>query len=52
MDLTRDISLKQIFLQPDGDSRTVTYSNIRYNKNLDDSLFKLNVAPGTQVQRR
>lgn len=52
MDLARDISLKQVMLQPDGDSRTVTYSNIRYNKNLPNSLFTLKVKSGTQVQRR
>ena len=52
VDLSRDISMKQIFLQPDGDSRTVTYSNIRYNKPVNDKLFELKVAAGTQVQRR
>jgi outer membrane lipoprotein-sorting protein len=52
VDLARDISMKQVMLQPDGDSRTATYSNIRYNKPLRDDVFKLNVAPGTQVQRR
>lgn len=52
VDLARDISMKQVMLQPDGDSRTATYSNVRYNKPLKDDLFRLNVAPGTQVQRR
>jgi outer membrane lipoprotein-sorting protein len=52
VDLSRDISLKQIMLQPDGDSRTATYSDIRYNQHLPDSLFTLHVAPGTQVTRR
>lgn len=52
VDLSRDISLKQMMLQPDGDSRTVTYSNVQFNKPLKDDLFKLDVAPGTQVQRR
>ncbi len=52
VDLTRDISLKQVMVQPDGDSRTVTYSNIRYNTHLPASLFTLKVASGTQVQRR
>ncbi len=52
VDLTRDITLKQIFLQPDGDSRTVTYSHVRYNTHLPDSLFTLRVAKGTQVVHR
>jgi outer membrane lipoprotein-sorting protein len=52
VDLARDISLKQVMMQPDGDSRTVTYSNIRYNAHLPGSLFSLRVASGTQVQHR
>jgi outer membrane lipoprotein-sorting protein len=52
IDLSRDISLKQIFLQPDGDSRTVTYSHIRYNTHLPDRLFTLHVAKGTQIVHR
>ncbi|HEX4067468.1 MAG TPA: outer membrane lipoprotein-sorting protein [Acidobacteriaceae bacterium] len=52
VDLSRDISLKQIMLQPDGDSRTATYSDIRYNQRVAESLFTLHVAPGTQVTRR
>jgi len=52
VDLTRDISLKQVMVQPDGDSRTVTYSNIRYNTHVSSSLFTLKVANGTQVQHR
>jgi len=52
IDLSRDISLKQIFVQPDGDSRTVTYSHIRYNTHLPDSLFALHLAKGTQVVHR
>lgn len=52
IDLSRDITLKQIFYQPSGDTRTVTYSNIRYNTHLPGSLFSLKVASGTQVQRR
>jgi len=52
IDPARDISLKQIMVQPDGDSRTVTYSNIRYNAHLPASLFNLHLAAGTQVQHR
>jgi len=52
VDLARDISLKQVMVQPDGDSRTVTYSNIRYNAHVSNSLFTLKVSKDTQVQRR
>lgn len=52
VDLARDISLKQVMVQPDGDSRTVTYSNVRYNTPLPSSLFTLHVAKGTQVTHR
>lgn len=52
VDVSRDISLKQVMFQPSGDTRTVTYSNIRYNVPLTASLFTLHVAPGTQIQRR
>jgi len=52
IDLARDISLKQVMVQPDGDSRTVTYSNVRYNTHLSSSLFTLHVAKGTQVTHR
>ena len=52
VDLSRDISLKQVMTQPDGDTRTVVYSKIRYNTHLGDKLFTLKVPNGTQVQRR
>jgi outer membrane lipoprotein-sorting protein len=52
VDPVRDISMKQIMVQPDGDSRTVTYSNIRYNAHPDAGLFTLKVVSGTQVERR
>jgi outer membrane lipoprotein-sorting protein len=52
VDPSRDISLKQAFFQPSGDSRTVTYSNIRYNKPLSEKTFTLHVASGTQVTHR
>jgi outer membrane lipoprotein-sorting protein len=51
VDLNRDISVKQIMVQPDGDSRTVTYTNIRYNKHPPASLFILQIPKGTRVQR-
>jgi len=52
VDLARDISLKQVMFQPSGDTRTVTYTNIRYNSHPPASLFTLKLASGTQVQRR
>jgi len=52
VDLDRDISLRQAMFQPDGDSRTVTYSNIRYNQHPPARLFTLHIPSGTQVQRR
>lgn len=52
IDLSRDISLKQMMVQPDGDSRTVTYTNVRYNRHAPGSLFELKVPKGTQVTRR
>jgi outer membrane lipoprotein-sorting protein len=52
LDPVRDISLKQVMYQPSGDSRTVTYSNIRYNAHPSASLFTLKVAPGTQIQKK
>lgn len=52
VDLSRDITLKQVSEQPDGDSRTVTYSNIEYNKRLSGSLFALKIPSGTPVTHR
>jgi outer membrane lipoprotein-sorting protein len=52
VDLARDISLKIVMLQPDGDARTAGYSNIRYNTHLADTLFMLKLPAGTQIQRR
>jgi outer membrane lipoprotein-sorting protein len=51
VDPARDISLKVVMTQPDGDSRTATYSNVRYNAHLPNSLFALKMPGGTQVQR-
>jgi outer membrane lipoprotein-sorting protein len=43
----RGISHKQIFYQPSGDLRTVTYKNIRYNTPLAAEVFQLKLPPGT-----
>jgi outer membrane lipoprotein-sorting protein len=52
VDLSRDISMKLTMFQPSGDSRTATYSDIKYNSHLKDSLFKLDIPKGTPVQKR
>jgi outer membrane lipoprotein-sorting protein len=44
---SRGISHKQIFYQPSGDLRTVTYKDIRYNTPLASELFQLKLPPGT-----
>jgi outer membrane lipoprotein-sorting protein len=49
IDPTRSLAYKQEFFQPDGDTRTVTYSNVRYNVPIPESAFNIKVAPGTQV---
>jgi outer membrane lipoprotein-sorting protein len=52
LDLTQDISRKVVMTQPDGDTRTATYTNIRYNKPVAEKTFTLNVPKGTQVTKR
>lgn len=47
IDPLRSIAYKQEFFMSSGDTRTVTYSKIRYNAPLPDSLFRIRVAPGT-----
>jgi len=41
VDLKRDVSLKQIFYQPNGDSRTALYTNIRLNGHVDKEPYKI-----------
>ena len=52
VDPARDISLRQVMFQPDGDARTATYTNIRYNKPVPEKLFVLHVPGGTQITHR
>ncbi|MGB6132584.1 MAG: outer membrane lipoprotein-sorting protein [Acidobacteriaceae bacterium] len=52
VDLSRDITLKQVTEQPDGDKRTVTYSQVEYNTRLPGSLFTLKIPSGAQVTRK
>jgi len=39
VDLTRGISLKQVFLAPNGDMRTATYSNIKLNASINKKPY-------------
>lgn len=50
VDLARGISLKQIFYEPSGDRRTVTYSNIQYNARVPSDTFHVKTAPGTATR--
>ena len=51
IDPARAISLKQIFFQESGDTRTAVYSNIQMNQ-VPASAFALKVASGTQTVRK
>ncbi|MCL5263508.1 MAG: outer membrane lipoprotein-sorting protein [Acidobacteria bacterium] len=48
MDPLRSIAYKQMLFMSSGDTRTVTYSKVRYNAPLPDSVFRIKVAPGTK----
>jgi len=48
VDPARAISLKQIFFQESGDTRTATYSNIQMNQ-VPANAFAIKIAPGTQT---
>jgi outer membrane lipoprotein-sorting protein len=39
LDLTRGVSLKQIFYTPEGDTRTSYYTHIRYNTSIDTKKY-------------
>ena len=41
LDPTRDVSLKQIFYAPNGDTRTTTYTNIRLNEKIDRAKYAI-----------
>lgn len=49
IDLRRDISLKQQFLEPSGDYRTAHYTGITINQKVPESIFKLNTTGRTKV---
>jgi outer membrane lipoprotein-sorting protein len=50
VDPARAISLKQIFYEPSGDLRTVTYKIIHYNTAIAGDVFHIKTAPGTTTQ--
>jgi hypothetical protein len=50
VDPARGISLKQIFYDPDGDTHTTTYSNIRLNEKVDKKPYAID-AKATKVMR-
>lgn len=45
LDLDRDVTLKQIFYSPTGDTNTAVYSNIRLNKPVDTKPFAIKGKP-------
>jgi outer membrane lipoprotein-sorting protein len=49
MDLDRAVSVKQIFDEGDGQTRTCTYTNIQVNHSLPGSAFKLDTNGKTKV---
>jgi outer membrane lipoprotein-sorting protein len=49
LDTTRDVSLKQQAIEPSGDYRIATYSNIKLNQKLPDDVFKLRTSSKTKV---
>ena len=51
IDLRRDISLKQQFLEPSGDYRIAHYTNIKINQKSPESVFKLKTTGRTKVVR-
>lgn len=47
VDPVRGVSLKQVFYQPSGDTRTAIYKDIRYNQPIAADIFQIKPAPGT-----
>jgi outer membrane lipoprotein-sorting protein len=52
MDTTRGVSLKQIYDEGQGQSRTCIYTNIKVNQSLPGDAFDLNTNSKTQVVNR
>jgi len=51
VDPARGVTLKQFFTEPDGDSRTAYYSNVRTNSPIDMQVFNIKPAPGYTTVR-
>jgi outer membrane lipoprotein-sorting protein len=51
IDPARSLSLKQVFYQPSGDSRTATYTGIKYNTKIPGAIFKPKASGYTIVRR-
>ncbi len=51
MDASRGVSLKLQAIEPSGDYRTVTYTNIKLNNKVPDNVFKLHTTGSTKVVR-
>lgn len=51
VDPARALSLKQVFEQPSGDTRTVLYSNIRYNVPPAKDAFTLKIPAGVKPEQ-
>jgi outer membrane lipoprotein-sorting protein len=41
LDPVRDVSLKQVFYTPSGDTQTAIYSNIKLNSPVDTKAFEI-----------
>ncbi len=52
VDPAKGISLKQVFNEPSGDSRTDLFTNVKYNSAINPSVFKVKTKPGVQVTRK
>jgi outer membrane lipoprotein-sorting protein len=52
VDPARAISLKQVFAEPSGDSRTDLFMNIKYNAPISPSVFRVKTKAGVQVTRK
>lgn len=52
VDPSRDVSLKQIFYAPNGDTRTAVYSNIKVNGSIDKGAFAMHTNKSTTTVNR
>ncbi len=52
VDPVRDVSLKQIFYAPNGDTRTAMYSNVKVNGSIDRKTFDMRTNSSTTTVNR